>query len=57
MNLNDGPTAEQFRDFLRRHDGLAGHLWVRQDGEVMLTCLPCRYSRRRAQPPYISLRG
>jgi hypothetical protein len=42
MNLNDNPTIEQFRDLLRQHDDHAGHhvLWVRKDGEVMLTCLP-----------------
>jgi hypothetical protein len=42
MNLNDHPTIEQFRDLLRQHDDHAGHhaLWVRKDGEVMLTCLP-----------------
>jgi hypothetical protein len=47
MNLNDNPTVEQFRDLLRPHDDLAGHhvLWVRKDGEVMLTCLP-------NEPPY-----
>jgi hypothetical protein len=41
MNLNDNPTIEQFRDLLRQHDDHAGHhvLWVRKDGEVMLTCL------------------
>jgi hypothetical protein len=42
MNLNDNPTIEQFREMLRQHDDHAGHhaLWVRRDGEVMLTCLP-----------------
>jgi hypothetical protein len=42
MNLNDNPTIEQFRELLREHDDRAGHhvLWVRKDGEVMLTCLP-----------------
>ena len=42
MNLNEKPTIEQFRDLLRQHDDRAGHhvLWVRTDGEVMLTCLP-----------------
>jgi hypothetical protein len=42
MNLNDQPGIEQFRDLLRQHDDSAGHhvLWVRRDGEVMLTCLP-----------------
>ena len=42
MNLNDHPTIEQFHDLLRQHDDRAGHhvLWVRKDGEVLLTCLP-----------------
>jgi hypothetical protein len=42
MNLNDHPTIEQLRDLLRQHDDHAGHhvLWMRKDGEVMLTCLP-----------------
>src|SRR6059058_4960469 len=42
MNLNDHPTIEQFHGLLRQHDDRAGHqvLWVRKDGEVMLTCLP-----------------
>jgi hypothetical protein len=42
MNLNDNPTIEQFRDLLQAHDDHAGHhvLWVRKDGEVILTCLP-----------------
>jgi hypothetical protein len=42
MNLNHQPSIEQFRDLLRQHDDQAGHhvLWVRRDGEVMLTCLP-----------------
>jgi hypothetical protein len=41
MNLNDNPTIGQFREMLRQHDDHAGHhvLWVRKDGEVMLTCL------------------
>jgi hypothetical protein len=48
MNLNDNPTIEQFRDLLRQHDDHAGHhaLWVRKDGEVMLTCLPRSNPRR-----------
>ncbi len=48
MNLNDKPTIEQFRDLLRAHDDRAGHhvLWVRKDGEVMLTCLPRSNPRR-----------
>jgi len=48
MNLNDKPTIEQFRDLLRQHDDRAGHhvLWVRRDGEVMLTCLPRSNPRR-----------
>lgn len=51
MNLNDSPTLEQFRDLLRRHDDHAGHhvLWVREDGEVMITRLDKGGSRR--QPP------
>lgn len=42
MNLNKSPTVEQFRELLEQHDDRAGHhvLWVRRDGEVMLTCLP-----------------
>jgi hypothetical protein len=42
MNLNDNPTLEHFRDLLRQHDDHAGHhvLWVRKDGEVVLSCLP-----------------
>jgi hypothetical protein len=50
MNLNDNPSIEQFRDLLRQHDDHAGHhvLWVRKDGEVMLTCLPRSNPR---QPP------
>jgi hypothetical protein len=48
LNLNDNPTIEQFRDLLRAHDDHAGHhvLWVRKDGEVMLTCLPKSNPRR-----------
>src|SRR5436853_75760 len=48
MNLNDKPTIEQFHDLLRQHDDRAGHhvLWVRKDGEVMLTCLPRSNPRR-----------
>jgi hypothetical protein len=42
MNLNNQPNIDQFRDLLRQHDDHAGHhvLWVRRDGEVLLTCLP-----------------
>jgi hypothetical protein len=45
MNLNDNPTLQQFHDLLRQHDDQAGDhvLWVRKDGEVMLSCLP-KYS-------------
>src|SRR3954447_628935 len=52
MNLNDSPTLEQFRALLREHDDLSGHyvLWVRKDGEVMLTCLP--KSNPRKPPTY-----
>ncbi len=52
MNLNDHPTIEQFRYLLRQHDDHAGHhaLWVRKDGEVMLTCLP--RSNPRKPPTY-----
>jgi hypothetical protein len=53
MNLNDNPTLEQFRALLRLHDDLAGHhvLWVRKDGEVMLTCLP-KNDNERKPPTY-----
>jgi hypothetical protein len=53
MNLNDSPTLEQFRALLREHDDLAGHhvLWVRKDGEVMLTCLP-EIGTERKPPTY-----
>src|SRR4051812_45743813 len=42
MNLNDNPTLEQFNALLLKHNDRAGHhvLWVRKDGEVVLTCLP-----------------
>jgi hypothetical protein len=42
MNLSNDPTFEQFRDLLRQHDDRARHhvLWVRKDGEVLLSCLP-----------------
>jgi hypothetical protein len=53
MNLNDSPTLEQFRALLREHDDLSGHhvLWVRKDGEVMLTCLP-KIGTARKPPTY-----
>src|SRR5262249_27371091 len=54
MNLNDNPTLEQFRELLRQHDDRAGHhvLWVREDGEVMLTCLPKGEDDPRKLPTY-----
>jgi hypothetical protein len=52
MNLNDNATLAQFREMLRQHDDGAGNhaLWVRKDGEVMLTCLP-RDDYKKV-PPY-----
>lgn len=57
MNLNDNPTLEQFRELLRQHDDRAGHhvLWVRKDGEVMVTCLSngnLRERRKRRLPTF-----
>jgi hypothetical protein len=53
MNLNDNPTIEQFHDLLGQQDDHAGHhvLWVRKDGEVIVTRLP-KSSPRRTLPPY-----
>jgi hypothetical protein len=54
MNLDDNPNLEQFRELLRQHDDRAGHhvLWVRRDGEVMLTCLPKGEGDPRELPTY-----
>src|SRR4051812_7075536 len=48
MNLNHNPTLQQLRDLIRvADDNSGGHLlWVRRDGEVMLTPL-----KDRGHPP------
>jgi hypothetical protein len=53
LNLNNNPTKEQFFALLEQHDDGAGHhvLWVRKDGEVMLTCLP-RSNPRKELPTH-----
>jgi hypothetical protein len=48
MNLNHNPTMDQLRELIRPADDRSGGhlLWVRRDGEVVLTAL-----KDRGHPP------